>query len=353
MHRVETLLRNTLTDRARNAPTGPVRLHKLASRRRRIALAALAASGAVVLIAIGVGALGATRGPTTTSPHHHDPHLPTPASLPKGSRLASYGAVSVHVPADLRTRTSLCGRDVEREVVASDGASRLCPVVARRLSPHPGTVVWFSSYGASTPYSGVSTSPERLGGQRVERGYATDSRNLGTGVSGVVKLPDEGVIVGVTAPTRAAVDQLLNSIHIAALNALGCAAHLQAAVRLAPGPLHMSVPSKPYGAIRCEYANSGTTAGMLVGSYLLDRSDTTRIADALNNLSPDPCHCEHGGTPAPGHSEIVYFRSSNGWTLRITGTIGSNLDSYTNGARTVANYDGTVMTLLAHLTHQV
>jgi hypothetical protein len=353
MDRVEMLLAATLSDRAEQAPVGPVRLDEASSRRRPITLAVVAASAAVVLVAVGLASLGGSGHRTTpVAPHHHDRLLPTPASLPSGVRLASYGAVSLRVPASLPTRTSLCGQAVENEVVASDGASSLCPIATDRLSAHPGVVVWLSSYSEGNPYMRIPTSPGRLADQDVQRGYATNLRDLGTGVSGVVRLPSERIMVGVTAPTRAAVDQLLNSIHTARVNPLGCASRFGAAVHLTPGPASVIVPAGANAAIRCEYASSGPSAGILTGSYRLDGLDTTRIADALNGLRPDPCHCVHGGTPAPGHGEIVYFRIENDWTLGVIGTIGANLDSYTNGARTVANYSGTVASLLSRLTHQ-
>lgn len=354
MDRIETLLAATLDERADRAPVGPVLLDEPSRPRRPIMLAVLAACAVVALLTVGIAALARSdHGAAPVAPHHDTRLLPTPANLPVGVRLASYGAVSLRVPATLPTRTSLCGQPVKNQVVAPDGASRLCPVVTHRLSAHPGIVIWLSGSSGQNPYSRISTSPAHLADQEVRRGYATNLPDLGTGVSGVVRLPSAGVVVGVTAPTRAAVDQLLDTIHTAQLNPLGCAAQLASTVKLEPGPPDTVVPATADAAIRCMYATTGPTTDTLIGSYRLDRSATARLTKALNQLGPDPCHCVHGGTAAPSHDEIVYFHIASGWTLRVTGAIGQNLDTYTNGNLTVANFASTVAALLARLTGQI
>jgi hypothetical protein len=112
------------------------------------------------------------------------------------------------------------------------------------------------------------------------------------------------------------------------------------------------VPGHPSSATRCLYSVVGPPVGLLVGSYLLDRSRTDQITSALHDLVPDPCHCAHLGTPARGHDEILYFHYRDRPDLRVDGDIGSNLDSYTNRTRTVANYSNSVARLLARLTNQ-
>ena len=354
MDRIEMLLAATLDERADRAPLGPVLLDEPSRPRRPIMLAALAACAVVALLTVGITALARSdHGTAPAAPRHDNRELRNPTSLPTGLRSASYGAVSLRVPATLRTRTSLCGQPVENEVVAPDGATRLCPVATGRLSAQPGVVVWFSVSSEQNPYDRISTSPAYLAHQDVRRGYATNLPDLGTGVAGVVKLPSAGVTVGVTAPTRAAVDQLLDTIRTAQLDALGCAAQFASTVKLEPGPPDTVVPATADAAIRCVYATTGPKTDTLIGSYRLNRSATARLTNALNQLRPDPCHCAHGGTPAPSHDEVVYFHLASGWTLRVTGSIGQNLDTYTNGTLTVANFASTVDALLARLTGEI
>jgi hypothetical protein len=354
MDRIEMLLAATLDERADRAPVGPVLLDEPSRPRRPVTLAVLAACAVVALLTVGVAVLARSdHGTTPVAPHHDTRTLPAPENLPAGLRLASYGAISLRVPVALRTRTALCGGPVKNEVVAPDDALRLCPVVTHRLAAQPGVVIWFSGSSQHNPYSRISTSPARLANQDVRRGYGTNLPDLGTGVSGVVQLPNAGVMVGVTAPTRAAVDRLLNSLSTAQLDPLGCAVQFGSTVKLNPGPADALVPATADAAIRCVYATTGPRTNTLIGSYRLNRSATAGLTKALNQLEPDPCNCAHGGTVSPGHDEIVYFHLASGWTLRVTGRIGANLDTYTNGTLTVANFTSTVAALLARLTGQI
>lgn len=309
----------------------------------------LAAALIAVLVAAGI-----------TAVHFGHPGRPSPpggspiqANIPKDMRLASYGQVSVHVPAALPTRTSLCGPPVSGEVVAPDGDAYLCPVATTRLAAHPGTVIWFSAGQQGSPYASMSTSPTRVDGHPARRGYGIDQPDLGQGVSGVVVLPNQSITVGVTAPTRTEVDRVLSSIRVAAYDALGCAASSRTATTTAAGPSDVLVPAEPMSAIRCVYATAPGSQGLLIGSFHLGPPATHRLAAALNALSPDPCrHCVHGGTPAPGHGEVLFFHYRHHSTLRITGTLGANLDSYSNTSRTVANYNASIGQMLKRLTNQ-
>jgi hypothetical protein len=303
----------------------------------------------VVLVVAGIAALylahpGRQSGRPGVSAIHPD--------LPQGMRLASYGQVSVHVPSDLPTRTSLCGHPVSHEVVAPDGAAYLCPVATTRLAAHPGLVIWFSTRNQGSPYASISTSPARVDGQPARRGYATGHPGLGLGVSGVVTLPSQRITVGVTAPTRRQVDSVLSSIRVASHDALGCAATSQAASTSPAGPSNVLVPAEPMFTVRCVYSTASSIQGLLIGSFDLGPSATHRLTAALNDLSPDPCHCVHGGTPAPGHEEVLYFHYRDQSTLRITGTLGNGLDSYSNSKREVANYDGTIGQMLIRLSNR-
>lgn len=347
MDRVETLLSETLTERAGHAPPGPVPLAER-SRRVRTSMTMIAASVAVIVVAILAATLH-TGGPTQPPTQHSAP--PLQPDLPAGIRIASYGQASVQVPAALLTRRSLCGGPVAQEVVADAGTARLCPVVTTSLASQPGIVVWLSAASQFTPYASIPMSPAEVDGRDAARGYATDKPGLGAGVSGVVRFPANGITIGVTAPTRIAVDDILSTIVIAPVNPLGCAANLDAATTAPPGPSDLLVPSDASGAVSCEYG-TGSTSGQLIGSYTLDPPDTAQLTTALNALVPDPCRCDHGGTPAPGYTEVLYFRYPDGSTLRVTGDIGANLDSYTNQSRTVANYSSSISQLLARLTNQ-
>jgi hypothetical protein len=104
--------------------------------------------------------------------------------------------------------------------------------------------------------------------------------------------------------------------------------------------------------VRCVYSTASSIQGLLIGSFDLGPSATHRLTAALNDLSPDPCHCVHGGTPAPGHEEVLYFHYRDQSTLRITGTLGNGLDSYSNSKREVANYDGTIGQMLIRLSNR-
>lgn len=349
MDRLEALVQDTLAERAGQAPTGPL---PLAERSRRPGRTMAILAGSLVVIAIAAVMLTLVlRAPDRTHPS-------TPAStptaeqdLPEGMRTASYGSVSLTVPAGLATRTSLCGSPAANEVVVFAAATDFCTTVADSLAPHPGTVVWLSIVQQTTPYANIPTSPVDIDGYPGTRGYATNAQGLGTGVSGVIRLSQQNIVIGVTAPSRRDVDLLLSSIRIAQQDPLGCAANLSAASTTPPGPSNVLVPGEPTAAVRCEYGN-GTTSGLLVGSYLLDPTQTDQLTTALNALVPDPCHCVHGGTAAPGHDEVLYLRYGSGNILRVNGAIGANLDTYTNQTRTVANYSSSITHLLAELTNQ-
>lgn len=350
--RTEADVRAALDLLAEDAPDVADLLRPLTAGRQRSRahqLVPLAAALVVVLVVAGIAALDLAHparqaGQPDVAAIH--------PNLPKGMRLASYGQVSVHVPSNLPTRTSLCGFPVSHEVVASDGAAYYCPVATTRLASHPGTVVWFSARNEGSPYATVSTSPARVDGHSARRGYATGHPGLGQGVSGVVTLPSQGITVGVTAPTRQQVDAVLSSIRVASHDALGCAATSHAASTSPAGPSNVLIPAEPMFTVRCVYSIASSIQGLLIGSFDLGPSATHRLTAALNHLSPDPCHCVHGGTPAPGHEEVLYFHYRDQSTLRITGTLGANLDSYSNSTREVANYDGTIGQMLIRLTNR-
>jgi hypothetical protein len=347
MDRLETLLSDTLAERASQAPTGPVPLAERALRTGNT-IAIVAGSLVVVAVAVVAVILGA---PSRTHPSNHHGTPTIQQDLPDGMRLASYGQASVGVPAELATRTSLCGGPVANEVVALDGSASLCPVATSSLASHPGTVIWLSDAQQATPYANIPTSPAEVDGHPVQRGYATNAHGLGAGVSGVVRLPEQSITIGVTAPTRRAVDVVLSSIRIAPLDPLGCAASLSAASKTPAGPSGVLVPADSTTAVRCEYGTD-SASGLLIGSYTLDPSKTGQLVAALNDLIPDPCHCVHGGTTSPGHDEVLYFHYRDGSVLRVNGAIGANLDTYTNQGRTVANYSSSITQLLAKLTNQ-
>lgn len=256
------------------------------------------------------------------------------------------------MPTGLGTRTSLCGGPVANQVLAEDGAYSLCPEATDCLAAHPGTVVWFSTAQEGTPYASIATTATRVDGQPARRGYATGDPELESGVSGVVVLADQHITIGVTAPSRVAVDKVLSSIRIAPVDPLGCAATVKAAASTPAGPSDVLVPAGPTAAVRCQYATDPAFAGLLIGSYLLDPTKAARLASALNELHPDPCSCVHGGTPMPGDENLLYFHYRDGSVLRISGTRGANLDMYTNQTRTVANYSASVGQLLGRLTNQ-
>jgi hypothetical protein len=157
--------------------------------------------------------------------------------------------------------------------------------------------------------------------------------------------------IGLTAPSRRIVDLMVSSIRIAARNPLGCAARLRSAAVTPPGPAGVLVPGDPTTTVRCEYG-FGPLTSHLVGSYVLGPAKTDQLAAALANLRPDPCHCVHLGTPAPGHEEVLYFHYHDGSTLRVSGMLGANLDTYTNQRRTVANYSASIAQLLDVLSNE-
>jgi hypothetical protein len=350
MDRLETLLSETLSEQADRAPTGPVPLVGR-TRRSRNSIALVAAVVTVMAVAVVVGLVHLSGLPSRST---HSSAPPVSSNLPGGVRFASYGSVSVQVPSGLATRTSPCGPPASNEVVAFDGKPWYCPDATDRLAAEPGIVVWFSSTGQATPYADIPTSPEQVDGHAAQAGYATDQPGLGAGVAGVVMLPDQHTTLGVTAPTQPDVDQVLSSIRIADIDPLGCAANRHSATTTSPGPSDILINADPASAVRCEYSSEtdSPVGNRLVGSYLLDQSETNRLTTALNALTPDPCQCVHGGTAAPGHAEVLYFEYSDGSTLRIDGAIGANLDEYTNQTRTVANYSSSITQLLGQLTNE-
>jgi hypothetical protein len=212
-------------------------------------------------------------------------------------------------------------------------------------------VVWFSRATRSTPYAKIPTSPVEIDEHAAAHGYATDQPSLGAGVSAVVTFPEQRITIGITAATRGAVNEIMSTILVAPIDPLGCAAHLDAATKAPPGPSDRLVPADASSAVRCEYS-TGSESGLLIGSYTLDRAKIAKLAAALNALVPDPCHCLHLGTPTPGHHDVLYFRYRDGSAVRVDGTIGENLDSYTNQTRTVVNFSSSVSQLVSQLTNQ-
>jgi hypothetical protein len=313
----------------------------------RIPMTMIAAS--IVIIVVAALAVTLHHG-TGSSPSSQNGT--TPIQQPSaGTRIASFGQVSVQVPASLPTRHSLCGGSVAQEVVADAGAVSLCPVATNVLASRPGIVVWFSTAREYSPYSEIATSPAEIGGYAARRGYATGEPGLGAGISGAVSFPQADVTIGVTGPTRIAVDDILSTIVVARINPLGCPAKFDAITTTSPGPSDQLVTEDASNAVSCEYS-TGLTAGLLIGSYILNPAQTNQLAAALNALVPDPCNCSHGGTPAPGYDEVLYFRYPDDSTLMVTGHVGNNLDTYTNQTRTVANYSSSISQLLAQLTNQ-
>ncbi len=350
--RTEADVRAALDLLAQDAPDVADLLRPFTAGRQRSRaywLVPLAAAVVAVLVAAGIAALYLTHSARQSTERDRATIHP---SLPKGMRLASYGQVSVQVPSNLPTRTSLCGGPVSHEVVATDGAAYYCPVATDRLAARPGMVIWFSARNEGSPYANISTSPARVDGQPAWRGYAAGRPGLGRGVSGVVRLPNESITVGVTAATRQQVDSVLSSIRVASHDALGCAATLHAATTSPPGPANLLVPGQPMFTVRCVYSTASSIQGLLIGSFDLGPSATRQLVAALNDLSPDPCNCVHGGTPEPGLAEVLYFHYGDQSTVRITGTLGAGLDSYSNSKREVANYDGTIGQMLVRLSNR-
>lgn len=349
--RTEDDLRSALDLLGRHAPEITDLLRPLTPGTRRGRRTLRLAPLAVVLVVIA--AVAGIAAVYEAHLERHPPHTAKPAIgyaiPPRGMRLASYGQVSILVPAGLPTRTSLCGRPVSNQVVAPDGGTYLCPVATNQLAAHPGTVVWFSAGRESSPYADIATSSSQIDGHPARRGYADHHRGLGDGVSAVVALPGRSVRVGITAPTRADVDRLLASVRIADDNPFGCAATLHAAATTPAGPSNALIPGQPTSVIRCVYGVTPNVGPLLIGSYAYGPSSTHRLTAALNQLIPDPCHCAHGGTFAPGRDEELYFRYPDHSLLRVTGSLGGNLDSYSNGSRMVANYSGSIGQLLTYL----
>ena len=291
MDPVEVLLQDTLADRAGQAPTGPLPLVEPTERRDRLTAVALTTAVVVAVAVLAVALSGpafhrpgapANRG-NHTSAGPGSTTTVVPAPVLAGLWLASYKSVSLHVPVGLSTRSALCGEPIANDVVALDGGNHLCKGLA--LASHPGTIVWFGPLGDVGPYSGIRAAATSFDGHAARRGYYTHQQNgplrQTPGTSELVTIPHQNVAFGVTATTRAAADAI----------------------------------------VRCQY--SGTDPAVLIGSYPLDASRTGRLVAALDELRPDPCKCVHGGTPAPSHTEVIYFNAGSETNLRITGNIGA------------------------------
>lgn len=354
MDRLETLLAETLVERADGAPTGPLPLSDRAAR-RRVAAAAVAGAVAAVGVAVLVASI-LTRQPSRhPQPDRAGTSTVPVARIPASQRIAAYGPVSLRVRSTLPTRTSLCGGPVSQQVVAETSASMTssCPRVADQLAPHPGTVIWFSRWfsraNSTSPYATIATTGIRIDGHQARLGYATHRARLGSGVSAVVRIPDSGVTVGITAPNREQIDTMLSTLRIAAINPVGCAFTHASAVKTAAGSAEQLVRHGATAAVRCEY---DPATGRLIATDLYRQDTTRQLTAALNALVPDPCHCPHGGTPAPSHGEAVYFHFRDGSTQRISGAVGANLDTWTNGKRTVANFSSSMTELLDRLANR-
>lgn len=330
MDRFETLVRDALTEGAHGAPSGDRLIAALTREHPRRWVAPLAAAVVALLVTGLVIALRWHQG--TDDRSAVDVQRTT-------TRWASFHEVSVAVPASLPTRTTTCGGQFVDEVVAitAQDTSRWCPAVGTRLSPHPGTVVWLGRQNRAWPYSGITTVGLAVAGDATARqGHSEDGR------SGVVLLPRLGLVVGVTAPSPAAVDAILGTLRIGSVDPLGCAVRQQNAAAGRISSTSELVPANPSSAVWCVYADSGS----LTRSYRLDASLARRLRTALNALRPDPCRCAHGGTFAPGYGETIRFDYSSEPSRLISGNHGANLDTFSDGYQVVADYGAVITTML-------
>jgi hypothetical protein len=266
MDAMETLVHETLAEHAADAPSDDRLLAAVTGApRRRPWLAGGLAAALVVGIALGAVVLRAAR-------HRADTAAPP---LPAGARSVSYHGITLDVPSRLRLNYQPC-LSPRNEVDIFIGEAISCPPVSHPESPR--TVVELSPYRFRGNYRSVPTAVDHVPGGVVSRGIGSAQWRGVTRPTGVILAPSAGVVVAVTAPKRATIDRILNSLRLTPTDAFGCPSRAPTEPESARAGLH------PISANVCVYSTLGPgTTNSLVASGQLAGRDAVVTANAVRD----------------------------------------------------------------------
>jgi hypothetical protein len=305
MDGLETLIRDTLAEHAADAPDasvlGPRPARRSSHRAGRRWLTAGLAAAAVVTVSIALVALRSDPSPkpSTTTP------------LPAGFKLVSYHGIEIGVPEAIRVDTALCAPTQIDVVVVDAGIVHGCAGQAHAgPPPSPAGLTVVSLDSTEQYHPGLNrTLPtdgptSELDGHRAFRSYPASSSV--PGITGVLVVPDYGVQVTVTAPTRVGVDQILDTVRVSPVDHLGCPDRGSTATPFDHRPADSLVPGRPTSVVTCHYHQfvAGGPLWLTGSGVTVPAADLPALVDELNAL-PE-VDAATAGAAAPRNEWLVF-----------------------------------------------
>ncbi len=236
----------------------------------------VAAAAAVVVIAGIAVAISRSHshgapaaGPNVTT----SPPAPT---APAGMISVGYFGITVTVPKSFAVGPVVCYPPTRDSVVPDTGETASCPArLGNGPSPRRGlTVVYLQPSSVGTDrippdrHTTVDGVPARTGD-----GYASFHRR-----ASVLLIPRNDVTVEAIAPTYAATHRILQSVHIAPVDAHGCTDHATGLAAASNPRASTILPGRPVSAVACEYM----PGYRLIGSGALSPKFLRHAIDALD-----------------------------------------------------------------------
>lgn len=324
MDRLETLIRDTLAEHAADAPGASALTiassTSSAPRARRRWLAAGLAAAVVAGVAVGVVALRSDSS-----------HRPTAAPpLPAGFKLVSYHGIEIGVPATMPVENGGCGPAQHDQVFAFDGEVWSCPaIIPRQRVPQGLTLVSLEPIGgADASVSALATQQTTVDGSQAKTGFGALPDQ--PGVTGVVVLPEPGVIVTVTSPSQETSGTILATIRLAAIDRYGCAAQSGALTPTGNASADSLLPGEPISVVGCIYTGDDNLV-WLAGSVRLTGRQLSGVVGALQEFNPKVGDRYRSG----GLRALLRFQYRDGHTRTIVLTLDTEPAIATDGTHTV------------------
>jgi hypothetical protein len=339
MDRVETLVRDTLQDKAAGAPPADnllAAVSRRVERRGRMRWQAAAAAAVVAGLAVALSLMA--------GPHASGPHAPTsgrgtsapgPAATPTpttptGYRRIAYHGITVAVPERLPLLTVPCSLPAEYVLAVDPSVAYSCP--AERGGPRRTrfSVELASDPRGSVPHASLARDHAVVDGSPALIGYGRIPDF--PGVTGQLVLSSAGVTVTVTAPDRATVRSILTSAHLGA-DPLGCPSQLTGttAVRSTTNPAADNlIPGQPTAAVWCVFASPAGGVRWLLASYPVRPAALPGLVRAVDALPLGP----------PGTDQQAFYERDllrldyPGGSSRMLALRVGDPTEYTDGQRT-------------------
>lgn len=339
MDPLETLVRDALAEHADDAPAPGGLLEAVSHRPHRL-LAALTAAAVVMAVAVGIVVFRPNSDGGTS-----------PAAAAPGTKPITYHGVTVYVPRALPVRFVNCSRTLPTYGVVEVLDEPIhCPLIRYVAPPaRPRPVRLLVNFAAGRP--AFARTPVSVDGTPARRGYGgLHNRYVDLSSSGALVVPSLHVSVVVSAPTRAAVDAILDTATVTATDANGCPTKRAS---LLPGnpPATQIVPGYPDSVVRCRYSTVGVrpTTHWLTGSRRFGATTARRVAAMIDTIPPSivprrfPAPTESAnstwifGYPDGSHREIGVERMART----------SEMVAVTDGSRVVFSQDPTTVGTLS------